>query len=48
MYLHPPSADLDGFFSAVALYYDDVVLSEPRLIEMYDAVLPKLDRALGG
>jgi len=47
MYLHPPSADLDGFFHAVALYYDDVVLSEPKIIEMYDALLPKLDRALG-
>jgi len=47
MYLHPPSADLDGFFRAVALYYDDVVLSEPRIIEMYDALLPKLERALG-
>jgi hypothetical protein len=47
MYLHPPSADLDGFLRAVALYYDDIVLSEPRIIEMYDALLPKLDRALG-
>lgn len=47
MYLHPPSADLDGFFRAVALYYDDIVLSEPRMIEMYDALLTKLDRALG-
>jgi len=41
------SADLDGCFRAVALYYDDIVLSEPRMIEMYDALLTKLDRALG-
>jgi hypothetical protein len=47
MYLHPPSADLDGFLRAVELYYDDIVIWEPRIIEMYDALLPKLDRALG-
>jgi hypothetical protein len=47
MYLRPPSQDLDGFFHAVALYYDDVVLSEPRLMTMYDEMLPQIDRALG-
>jgi hypothetical protein len=47
MYLRPPSEDLDGFFRIVALYYDDIVLSEPKLIEMYDALLPRIDKALG-
>jgi hypothetical protein len=47
MYLRPPSENLDGFFRTVALYYDDVVLSEPKLIEMYDALQPRIDGALG-
>jgi len=47
MYLRPPTEDLDAFFRVVALYYDDVVLDEPRLIEMYDAVLPRIDKMLG-
>lgn len=47
MYLRPPAEDLDAFFRVVALYYDDVVLDEPRLIEMYDAVLPRIDKMLG-
>jgi hypothetical protein len=36
-----------GFFRSIALYYDDVVLSEPKLIDMYDALLPRIDKALG-
>ena len=46
MYLRPPSEDLDRFFQSIALYYDDIVLSEPKLIEMYDALLPRIDKAL--
>jgi hypothetical protein len=48
MYLRPPAEDIDGFFRVVALYYDDVVLSEPKLIAMYDAMLPRLDKASAG
>lgn len=47
MYLRTPSADLAGFFGAVAIYYGDVVLIEPKLLEMYEEVLPQIDRALG-
>ena len=47
MYLRPPSENLDGFFRTVALYYDDVVLSEPKLIEMYDELQRRIDGALG-
>jgi hypothetical protein len=35
------------FFSAVAVYYGDIVLYEPKLLTMYDEVLPQIDRALG-
>jgi len=35
------------FFSAVAVYYGDIVYYEPRLLAMYDDVLPQIDRALG-
>jgi hypothetical protein len=34
-------------FEALRAYYGDIVIWEPRLIEMYDRVLPKIDRALG-
>jgi hypothetical protein len=35
------------FFSAVAVYYGDIVYYEPKLLGMYDDVLPQIDRALG-
>jgi hypothetical protein len=47
MYLRPPAEDLDGFFRVVALYYDDIVLHEPKVMQMYDDLLPKIDKALG-
>ena len=46
MYLRTPDENLPGFLSAVAIYYGDIVLYEPRLLEMYDEVLPQIDRAL--
>ena len=46
MYLRPPSENLDGFFAALALYYDDIVIAEPSLIKMYDEILPRLDTAI--
>jgi len=48
MYLRNPRDDLDGFFAAVDTYYGDVVLMEPKLLGMYDELLPQIDRALGG
>jgi hypothetical protein len=47
MYLLNPAENLAAFFGAVATYYGDVVLIEPKLLEMYDEVLPQIDRALG-
>lgn len=46
MYMRPPGADLDAFLQSVKLYYDDVVLHEPELINRYDRILPLIDSAL--
>jgi hypothetical protein len=29
------------------VYYGDIVLLEPKLLNLYDELLPQLDRALG-
>jgi hypothetical protein len=47
MYLRPPAQDLGAFLQTIALYYSDIVLIEPRLMAMYDEILPQVDRALG-
>jgi len=47
MYIRTPDENLSGFFSAVAIYYGDIVLYEPKLLELYDEVMPRIDRALG-
>jgi hypothetical protein len=47
MYVRSPYESFDGFLSAVAVYYDDAIYMEPRLLEAYDKILPLLDRALG-
>jgi hypothetical protein len=48
MYAAPPSLNKneEAFFGAIVLYYGDMTIFEPRLIELYDAVLPKIDNAL--
>jgi hypothetical protein len=47
MYLRTPRENLDGFLSAVNIYYGDVVLLEPKLITMYDEITPRLSAAIG-
>ena len=47
MYLLNPTQNLDAFLGAVAIYYGDVVMIEPKLVKMYDEILPQIDRALG-
>jgi hypothetical protein len=46
MYLRPPSGDFTAFLHSVKVYYDDIVLLEPNLLKMYEALLPMIDRAL--
>jgi hypothetical protein len=46
MYLRPPSESRDPFLHTLRVYLDDIVGLEPGLEKMYDALLPKIDRAL--
>ena len=43
VYLRPIQDNFDG----LAAYYGDLVLWEPQLLQMYDDLLPRIDRALG-
>ena len=47
MYVLNPIKNEEAFFGAVAIYYGDIVLMEPKLLSMYDELLPQIDRALG-
>jgi hypothetical protein len=48
MYLLPPmSENPTPFFGALSVYYGDIVYYEPKLLKMYDDILPQIDRALG-
>ena len=47
MYLLNPTENEAAFFGAVVVYYGDIVLLEPKLLNLYDELLPQLDRALG-
>ena len=44
IYLQPLEANFDG----LAAYFGDLVLWEPQLLQMYDDLLPRIDRALAG
>ena len=46
-YLQPPSINADAFLAALREYYSDIVRWEPELLQKYDALTPRLDRALG-
>ena len=43
IYLQPLEANFDG----MAAYFGDLVLWEPQLLQMYEDLLPRIDRALG-
>jgi len=45
--LPPMSENPTPFFGALSVYYGDIVYYEPRLLELYDEILPQIDRALG-
>ena len=48
MYNAPPALgkNEEAFFGAVLLYYGDMTIFEPRIIELYDAILLKIDKTL--
>ena len=47
MYMRPPTEDLGPFVSAATVYYGDVVIIEPKLLEAYDETIPRINLALG-
>ena len=47
MYLLPRQENFDAFAEAADAFFGDLVVMEPKLITMYDAALPRIDRALG-
>jgi hypothetical protein len=46
MYILPWRENFDGFAHAVDVYFSDLVIIEPQLLKLYDAVLPEIDRVL--
>jgi hypothetical protein len=47
MYVVNPSENLGAFLGAVQIYYSDATVFEPKLVGLYDNVLPQINRALG-
>jgi len=47
MYLLPIGENFDAFAEATNSFLGDLTYMEPRLLTMYDELLPKIDRALG-
>jgi hypothetical protein len=47
MYMLQPQENFDAFAQAIETYFGDVTYLEPRLLTMYDELLPRIDRALG-
>jgi len=47
MYLRPPSENDESFLRSTLVYYGDITLMEPRIVEMCDQLLPQIDRQLG-
>lgn len=47
MYLLPLQDNFDAFAEAANAFFGDVTFIEPKLLAMYDELLPKLDRTLG-
>jgi len=46
MYINPPDEDLTRFFDSVYVYYGDATLIEPQLVKAFEAILPRIDKAL--
>jgi hypothetical protein len=50
MYATPPIDEKGqiAFFGAALVYYGDMTIYEPQLLEMYDEIVPRIDGALVG
>jgi hypothetical protein len=47
MYLHAGNTDPTPLTRSLAVYFGDCTLIEPRLLKLYDEILPRLDAAIG-
>lgn len=47
MYLLPRQDNFDAFAEAAEAFFGDVTFMEPKLLAMYDELLPRIDSALG-
>lgn len=47
MYQLSPEDNFDAFAYAVFAFFGDLGIMEPKLVSMYDELLPQIDRALG-
>ena len=47
MSINPPGENLTRFFDSVAVSYGDATLIEPQLLKAFEAILPRIDNALG-
>jgi hypothetical protein len=47
MYMKAGDQDVASLLGSIATYFGDCNLIEPRLLNLYDDILPKLDRVLG-
>jgi len=47
MYSKIGDDNIKSFLSSMAVYFGDCTLIEPRLLGLYDEMLPRLDRAIG-
>ena len=47
MYLLQPEDNFDGFAQSLYAFFGDLTSMEPKLLAMYDELLPRLDRMLG-
>jgi hypothetical protein len=47
LYLLPRRERFDAFAGAVEVYFDDIVLLEPRLVAMYSEIVPRIDSTIG-
>jgi hypothetical protein len=47
MYMLQPEDNFDAFAQALSSFFGDLTFMEPKLLSMYDELLPKVDRALG-
>ncbi len=47
LYSKPMSDNVPSFLASMSIYFSDCTLIEPRLLKLYDDIIPRLDQVLG-